>query len=695
MIRVQRDSPPAIYKEDNILGAFRNLRSIQNEKNRQEVGRLLAPFQQGSFRRIVLESLKKQFNNKCAFCESQIGVASSGIVENFRPKSLFPKEAYSWNNLHLSCGICSFNKSDNYPTDQGEALLVDPCYDIPSDHFEYDNDGLIHSKTIKGQTTIKIFDLNREKLIYSRKSQLKQIFTDFKFNSFEEINELPSSTPYLGYIKYIFEKIQSIISSDTTDEEFENLLHRYFSYNTQEPIQNSNAEEKILLQKQKYSNIYIETVEIKNFKVIEHLKINLNSLSEDDEVRVPCAFFLGENGTGKSSILQAITLALLGKNYKEIISDLKIKPKDILRNGTSSGFVKLELKGFAPIKLSFSETKGILIKNPSRKTILLAYGSTRFPHKKFVQRDYRKGIYPNKGLRISNLFNNEVRLVNSTSWLHKLDDAEFNYIIDDVLRKILSLDKKESFKKGKRVEIISTPQGIKLSQLSDGYQSMISLICDMLEAILEIWDFDVEGASGRLDTTTFTGIVLLDELGNHLHPKWKMKVVSILREIFPRIQFIISTHEPLCIRGSYYGEVFVINTNRKDNSISVLDKEELPNHEGLPVDKILTSEFFGLSSTRDAIIEELFQEYYSLKGLNELNLTDDDRTRIKELQKELEKYQLLGENQRERIMLDAIDEFLSKYKSIKEKTNRKKASKELKDQLLEIWKNHKIDGNKV
>jgi predicted ATP-binding protein involved in virulence len=47
-----------------------------------------------------------------------------------------------------------------------------------------------------------------------------------------------------------------------------------------------------------------------------------------------------------------------------------------------------------------------------------------------------------------------------------------------------------------------------------------------------------------------TGIVLIDEVEQHLHPRWQLNVMSLLGEAFPKMQFIATTHSPLVLSGS-------------------------------------------------------------------------------------------------------------------------------------------------
>lgn len=98
---------------------------------------------------------------------------------------------------------------------------------------------------------------------------------------------------------------------------------------------------------------------------------------------------------------------------------------------------------------------------------------------------------------------------------------------------------------------------IPLNQLSDGYKGTISLIADIAYrmAILNPQLLDTV-----LEKTE--GIVLIDEIDLHLHPKWQQHILENLTEIFPKVQFIVSTHAPAVI-SSAKSENLIILKNRQ------------------------------------------------------------------------------------------------------------------------------------
>ena len=76
-------------------------------------------------------------------------------------------------------------------------------------------------------------------------------------------------------------------------------------------------------------------------------------------------------------------------------------------------------------------------------------------------------------------------------------------------------------------------------ELSDGYHVFIALVADIARRAVMLNEFDGADAPARVE-----GVVLIDELDLHLHPRWQRVALSSLRDVFPRLQFIISTHSP-------------------------------------------------------------------------------------------------------------------------------------------------------
>jgi len=152
----------------------------------------------------------------------------------------------------------------------------------------------------------------------------------------------------------------------------------------------------------------------------------------------------------------------------------------------------------------------------------------------------------------------------------------------------------EMEKKGKRLIV---------NQLSDGEKCLIAMVGDLARRLAianPVRDNPLEGE----------GIVLIDEIDLHLHPKWQRMIVPKLVEVFPNCQFILSTHSPHVI------------TQLKPENLAVLKQTEegmtaeKPSESyGKTVERIL-EDLMGLPTTRpDEISQELGEIYDKIDSL--------------------------------------------------------------------------------
>ena len=73
----------------------------------------------------------------------------------------------------------------------------------------------------------------------------------------------------------------------------------------------------------------------------------------------------------------------------------------------------------------------------------------------------------------------------------------------------------------------------------DGYHAFIALVADIARRAVMLNQFDGAAAPARVE-----GVVLIDELDLHLHPSWQRVALPRLREAFPRLQLVVTTHSP-------------------------------------------------------------------------------------------------------------------------------------------------------
>ena len=349
-------------------------------------------------------------------------------------------------------------------------------------------------------------------------------------------------------------------------------------------------------------------------------------------------------------------------------AELGLDPSHLLRSGTRRGSVEVLLTGVEkPIRLEVTR-RGFSSSEPDPKVLLLGYGATRLLP--------RPGM-PSKPLtedfaRVENMFDPFSPLRDATSWLLELPPKTFDPVAR-ALKGILMFEEGAHLRRNRRagrIEVDSYGDRVPLEYLSDGYQSVLGLAVDIMSVMLHRWEA-MEVAEG---------IVTIDELGAHIHPRWRMRIVPALRDVFPRVQFLASTHDPLCLRGLSDGEVVLL---RRTPEGAVHRVADLPSIEGVRVDQLLTSEFFGLNSTIDPELDRQFTRYYQLKG--KWKPTAGDRTELEELSSALEGRQVLGRTRRERLLLEAADDYLAAETRVVEDGERDRLKDETKRKLADLW----------
>ena len=88
------------------------------------------------------------------------------------------------------------------------------------------------------------------------------------------------------------------------------------------------------------------------------------------------------------------------------------------------------------------------------------------------------------------------------------------------------------------------------SELSDGYHVFIALVADIARRAVMLNESDGADAPARVE-----GVVLIDELDLHLHPRWQRVALPRLRKAFPRLQFVVTTHSPQVLSSAENGQV--------------------------------------------------------------------------------------------------------------------------------------------
>jgi len=345
-------------------------------------------------------------------------------------------------------------------------------------------------------------------------------------------------------------------------------------------------------------NNYIHHIEINNYFSIN--KTQLNNLQDKKEI-----YLVGENGDGKTILLQAFALAYKDKEDLPILAANYIK----------------EIKNDYHLN--------ILEEEPYINDNLFAYGINR---NKTDADDKDDSGY-------SGLFDTSTK--NATTSLNRPQDLFIlNSTITNQFKKKLErlLDNKVTIsQKNTKTLFYESGKKIEFKMLSEGYKSTIIWLSDLVFRLIE----------NQPDITMledFKAVVLVDEIDLYLHPKWRYKFVYNLRKIFPKIQFIMTTHSPTTILGASKDAVFY-NVYKDEGGHTQLS-EQYDDISDYSANILITSPLFNMDSAKarsyndkeNYLSDDDFKKHQLAKKIDLMLENDDDKDIRLDILKQLEEY---------------------------------------------------------
>ena len=379
--------------------------------------------------------------------------------------------------------------------------------------------------------------------------------------------------------------------------------------------------------------MFLKEIKLINFKCHEELYLSFEESADDNPIR-KTTFLLGENGTGKSALMKAIALITAGSGS---LSDMLGTSDDWIKNGTDfceiaatlstaegeDRNIKLRIDRGAGLKQiidSNSESLDLIdraLAHADRNYFVLGYGASRRlnrdPHLT-TSRDFSSV----RSYSIQSLFNPDATLVSLASWAIDLDytgKGEGLETVRKALDAFLFQDVNFShIDREKKQLIFSTPDGdIPLNQLSDGYQNVAAWVGDLMYRINETFRDFTDPLSAR-------GLLLIDEIDLHLHPKWQRQLHNFLKTRLPRFQVIVTTHSPLTAQQANEFELYALR--REDGKTEIVPFVGAPNL--MLLHQILMSPIFGLETDESVRVEEAKTEVREI-ALKESKTADEEQ----------------------------------------------------------------------
>ena len=142
--------------------------------------------------------------------------------------------------------------------------------------------------------------------------------------------------------------------------------------------------------------------------------------------------------------------------------------------------------------------------------------------------------------------------------------------------------------------------------LSQGYQATIAWIADLIGHA--IWD-----AGRALMPEEIEALVLIDEIDLHLHPHWQTNLVRLLKKLFPKVQFITTTHSPMILTGVEPDEIVTLGMDARGDVIAKSTRDQ-PKPPRLMTGSELYQAYFGIDDIFPDALGDALLRYGMLVG---------------------------------------------------------------------------------
>jgi len=211
----------------------------------------------------------------------------------------------------------------------------------------------------------------------------------------------------------------------------------------------------------------------------------------------------------------------------------------------------------------------------------------------------------------------------SKSATSKIQREKIKKILLDILPEVSNLRISKKTSSGRHVEVLTPYKWVRISEMSLGYKSLIAWVVDFASRMFHYH---------RTKTNPFNepAVVLIDEIDLHLHPKWQRRILSYLSKKFPNTQFIATAHSPLIVQAALDANLVLLK--RKGSEVIVENHPDILNN--WRIDQILTSNLFGLSSSRSEKTEKLMSQRRNLLFKPKMNKTD--KKKLQNIEKKMD-----------------------------------------------------------
>jgi predicted ATP-binding protein involved in virulence len=378
----------------------------------------------------------------------------------------------------------------------------------------------------------------------------------------------------------------------------------------------------------------------------------LEFIGPDDSVEKPPVIIItGENGTGKTIIIDAIRALFYG-NVEEIERDVT-SSDDFLIYSEISFPTLSKIKLFTKSKVSNAriETNDYDLNNlfnihrsrsnQYKDNFIINYWTSKLSNDQFDIKNIEAPIVKNflqDSLSGIHLNTDITKLITFFDYLSDSKDENEKKVgakIYSIIKKIIEISITDGHlshvsrtQLQPKISIKNTE--ISLDKLSSGNLYIIQRFIFLLK---QMYAVHINHGVPIEEINQIPGLIFIDEAENHLHPKWQKVFLNNLLEIFPNIQIIITTHSPFIVSSVEKARIFVCSSEGDGSVI----KEETDFYRNKPIEEILMSPLFNTNNFNSEI-SELMSERKKAIALHNTDKADAIEDKLLELNPEYFNY---------------------------------------------------------
>jgi energy-coupling factor transporter ATP-binding protein EcfA2 len=364
--------------------------------------------------------------------------------------------------------------------------------------------------------------------------------------------------------------------------------------------------------------MYILKAKIKNVRSITQFELSFDANPAGWHV------IIGDNGAGKSTIVRSIALGLIGPTDAQA---LRLPLVNWIQKGADNADVTLTIQrdktdGYSGPVPPLSRPKELVasIKITKDTSSNIEFGkiekkgksgidpfhyiwsgkpgwfTTSFgPFRRFTggDKEWSKVYYSNpRAAAHLSVFGEDVALTESLEWMTfmKFQSLEADTTAIDTLGALKKfINDGELLPHGAILTDVSSAGvffkdgngvTIDVTQLSDGFRSLLSLIFELIRQLVKTYGNDAvfQNINNGDMSIGVPGVVLIDEIDAHLHPTWQTRIGQWFTKYFPNIQFIVTTHSPLVCRACETGSIWRLaapGSNNTSGKITGIERDRL------------------------------------------------------------------------------------------------------------------------